>query len=451
MANLLAYARTLHGSPENSDCTLIMCHDDRELGSLPAHSIVLAAGSEMLAASLGRWTRRSAPEVRVQLPAADDLDPAMHAVAVMYTGELPGGLTTPRVLDVLRVADFLGSPACVEACSARLRESEPADFGEACAVLEASAAPHLAGVPDFAGRAFAHVVAHHADADRAGAVAAALRARLGDLLDVAGTPYFMQSFCALPAPALELLFRLCPRVDHENTVALLLHAWGWTQGPSEAVAATARRLLRPLDLCPTYLFHVVPSSAVFALSDDEKEDLWLAAYVDAATESAANALCAVNGVFGARPEWLTREDRFEWSPRGVRLDVAVTPRKAVEAAGTRVAASEPAYAAGFDWSLYVAAEREGDDGALTLAPFVHASLPRGMPKPQRASLAVTRRTTIGLGGRVLDFGREFVVKNGWGGGPKVRLEGETREDVVASARPHLDAGGELRWTANVEF
>ncbi|KAG2497340.1 hypothetical protein HYH03_004501 [Edaphochlamys debaryana] len=156
------YHASLFGNEERSDCIIkfTLSRDEadrpskrRKLGAdaeqsdggavgqrLPGHTILLCPGSSFFNSQAERWASDQPAgarlELRVPLGSVDDLPFTQAAIRFIYTDKLDVS-GAADLLNVRRLASFLGVEGCVEACGAALLD-----------LARAPSAQPLAGVAD---------------------------------------------------------------------------------------------------------------------------------------------------------------------------------------------------------------------------------------------------------------------------------------------------------------
>lgn len=325
MCRLRSLAASLYGQHDLADCELRFCihgsdgppahiknsrttdassnsimltEGPRFLGKpFPAHSMVLAASSEVFKAQLFRWSngkdtrpkknaldvlkqlwwsrdkdmqqsfaaptaadsasssskKRSRDQrcVLVSLASEDHLPAAQEVVRFMYTGELQSN-TFEGLVEVYKQADYLQSDACVAACKEAIKKL-PVDKQLALNLFQ-DHSQHLREEPqlqDLVKRCSDFLVLYLGDVRKTLARCSEAHKKLLEL-PVAGLAAVLKS---------DQL-----QADHENTVLAMLAEWVDHHKPGPVEMAELCSHIRLLQLCDLYFFQVLPCLSWFRMT-----------------------------------------------------------------------------------------------------------------------------------------------------------------------------------------
>ncbi|GIL71707.1 hypothetical protein Vretimale_858 [Volvox reticuliferus] len=318
----LLYLAGLFDSYGHSDCSIIFCVEvggppapkrprtrrstfqhqsdagQLRVKELPAHLMVLCGGSKHFAALYKRLqsetptvpssgnpgpSPRARPELTFRLDSAEELPYAYAAVRFIYTGKLESRASTAELLQIRRQAARMQISECLE----KIDEVIASRVTTTAGVKELYACRHLLPTADEApSTASLMRICRKHITHNCGAYIATLQpaAALGELLawlfpdaaSVLSDPDTRLQVQALPATAMEALFR-CDAfaTDNEASVLLMLAYWLTANGGSTGSETRVRlcRLIRLSQLNTAYLHGLLPKITWFPLTREEHQFL----------------------------------------------------------------------------------------------------------------------------------------------------------------------------------
>ena len=312
--------------------------------SWPGHAAVGALPSTPSAGAIspGTATARTPMFLPVPLEGPHELQAAVHVLEYMYTDQLPPAATPLELLQIRKQAQYLLCTACDAPCAAAANAAT-VSLKDALEVYGMQGALQDSGLTELISNCWAAAVAavprlggsEPGDASDAG-VLQVLLARLGSTLETVRSPELQKLWLDLPIEALQLLLRPDSpiEVDCEETVLLLLHRWvEHAPGDRRQHGKQLRSLLRPLDLGPAYLQHVLPKLGWLGLASQDVSDVMYLSH--ARDRHAAWQVVADNNqsieawmpIFKAEPRWFLSRDAAESSGSSSRQECAGSNKK----------------------------------------------------------------------------------------------------------------------------